>query len=174
MPMSYLRIPLLIVWPLLFAGLFAGCAASRIESAHPLISRAAAGEAAHVYFIRPRTERSLGVADNTLAVEADRMPLLDLAKAEYALVNLKPGAVWITVRSDTSWGPAHDIKEMTSAREFNFVAGQTYFLAFTAVDGEFRGVSFIPQAIDLDRARQLAVSLRPAGAAARSVPISSL
>lgn len=171
--MTRARSPLLITW-LLVAGLLAGCAASRIESSHPLVSRAAAGEAAHVYFIRPRTERSLGVADNSLAVEADRTPLLDLAKAEYALVDLKPGSVWITVRSDTSWGPAHDIKEMTTAREFTFAAGRTYFLTFTAVDGEFRGVSFVPESIDLDRARQLAVSLRPAGAAARGAPISSL
>lgn len=166
------------VIPLLSLGLIlaavSGCAASRIESGHPLVSRAADGEVARVYFIRPRTERSLGVADNALTVEADRSPLLDLAKGEYALVSLKPGAVWITVRSDTSWGPAHDIKEMTATKEFTFAAGQTYFLTFTAIDGEFRGVVYHPEGIDLERARQLGATLRPAGAAARSAPIGSL
>jgi hypothetical protein len=152
----------------------AGCAASRIEESHPLVSSAADSEVARVYFIRPRTERSLGVADNAVSVEADRTHLLDLAKGEYALVTLKPGAVWITVRSDTSWGPGHDIKEMTTTEEFTFAAGQTYFLTFTAIDGEFRGITFDPENIDLDRARQLSANLRPAGEAARAVPISTL
>jgi hypothetical protein len=114
------------------------------------------------------------VADNAVSIEADRTHLLDLAKGEYALVTLKPGAVWITVRSDTSWGPGHDIKEMATTEEFTFAAGQTYFLTFTAIDGEFRGVTFDPENIDLDRARQLSANLRPAGEAARAVPISTL
>lgn len=151
-----------------------GCAASRIEDGHPLVSSAQVSETARVYFIRPRTERSMGVADNALIVEADRSPLLDLAKGEYALVTLKPGAVWITVRSDTSWGPGHDIKEMTTTKEFSFTAGQTYFLTFTPIDGEFRGVTFVAETVDLDHARQLSAKLRPAGSAARAVPISTL
>lgn len=171
--MTYAPLPLLIVW-LILATALPGCAASRVEANHPLLSSAPDADVARVYFIRPRTERSLGVADNALAVEADRSHLLDLAKGEYALMTLKPGAVWITVRSDTSWGPAHDIKEMTTTKEFDFAAGQTYFLSFSAVDGEFRGVTFDPQSIDLDRARQFGATLRPAGAAARSAPLGNL
>jgi hypothetical protein len=163
-----------LAFSLILATAISGCAASRIEESHPLVSTAADSEVARVYFIRPRTERSMGVANNALTIEADRIPLLDLAKGEYALVTLKPGAVWITVRSDTSWGPGHDIKEMTTTEEFTFAAGQTYFLTFTAIDGEFRGVTFDPEAIDLDRARQLSVNLHPAGAAARAEPISAL
>ncbi|MGE0372044.1 MAG: hypothetical protein AB7Q01_09190 [Gammaproteobacteria bacterium] len=159
-------------WLILVA--LAGCAASRLESGHPLISGGPDEETAHVYFIRPRTERYLGVADNALTIEADRSPLLELAKGEYALVALKPGSVWLTVRSDTSWGPAHDIKEMSTTREFTFTAGQTYFVALTAVDGEFRGVTYHADAIDLDQARQLSANLRPAGASARATPISIL
>jgi hypothetical protein len=170
--MKYVVIPLLTV-SLIMAVAVSGCAATRIESGHPLFSSAADSEVARVYFIRPRTERSMGVADNALAIEADRSHLLELAKGEYALVTMKPGAVWITVRSDTSWGPSHDIKEMAKTEEFIFAAGQTYFLTFTAIDGEFRGVVFDPEIIDLDRARQLSASLRPAGAAARSTPIGA-
>lgn len=171
--MTCAAVPLLAV-SLLLGAAVSGCAASRIEASHPLVSSAPDGEVARVYFIRPRTERSLGVADNVVTVEADRTPLLDLAKGEYALLTLRPGAVWITVRSDTSWGPEHDIKEMGTSEEFTFTAGQTYFLTLTAIDGEFRGVTFDPEIIDLDRARQLSTHLRAAGSAARAAPINTL
>ncbi len=153
--------------------LLAACTASRLASGHPL---AATGDeaAARVYFIRPRTERSLGVADNALRIEVDRTHLLDLAKGEYALVPMKPGSVWITVHSDTSWGPSHDIKEMSTAKEFSFAAGQTYFLTMIAVDGEFRGVTYHSESVRLERARELGATLQPSGAAARGAPLDSL
>lgn len=153
--------------------LLSACTASRLEAGHPLVA-AGGEEAARVYFIRPRTERSLGVADNALRIEADRAPLLDLAKGEYALVPMKPGSVWITVHSDTSWGPSHDIKEMNTTKEFSFVAGRTYFLTMTPVDGEFRGVTYHTENIDLDHARQLGATLQPSGVAARGAPLDTL
>lgn len=171
--MKYLMTSLMVV-SLTVAAAVSGCTASRLDARHPLISDASDGAAARIYFIRPRTERYLGVADNTFAVEVDRAHLLDLAKGEYALVYMTPGTVFITARSHTSWGPAHDIKEMTSTREFIFDAGQTYFVTFSAVDGEFRGVFFNPEGINLDQARQLASNLRPAGSSARNAPLDTL
>jgi hypothetical protein len=167
-------IPLLIVCLMLAAAL-AGCTATRLDGSHPLLSNAPDNEVARVYFIRPRTERFMGVADNTLTIEADRTHLLDLAKGEYALVYLKPAAsVWLLVRSDTSWGPVQDIKEMTREKEFAFAAGQTYFVALIPVDGEFRGVYFNPVDVTLDQAKQMAATARPSGTAARRTPIDSL
>ncbi|MCC6207001.1 MAG: hypothetical protein IT488_02445 [Gammaproteobacteria bacterium] len=154
--------------------LLTACTASHLESGHPLVAGAGDEPSASVYFIRPRTERYLGVADNALRIEADRAPLLELAKGEYALVSMKPGPVWITVNSDTSWGPSHDIKEMSSSSEFSFAAGQTYFLALTVVDGEFRGVTYRPESVNLERARELAATAQASGAAARNAPIDSL
>lgn len=158
----------------LFLAALAACTASQLEAGHPLVAGGGEEGVAQVYFIRPRTERYLGVADNALRIEADRAPLLELAKGEYALVPMKPGSVWITVNSDTSWGPSHDIKEMSTSQEFSFVAGRTYFLTLTAVDGEFRGVTYRPESVDLERARELGATLQPSGAAARGAPIDSL
>ena len=166
--------PLPIVCLVLAAAL-AGCTASRLDDSHPLLSNAPDSEVARVYFIRPRTDRFMGVADNSLTIEADRTHLLDLAKGEYALVHLKPAAsVWLLVRSDTSWGPVQDIKEMTREKEFAFAAGQTYFVALIPVDGEFRGVFFNLQDVTLDQAKQLAAKAHPSGPAARDAPIDTL
>ena len=158
----------------LFLAALAACTASHLDAGHPLATDGGDADVARVYFIRPRTERYLGVADNALRIEADRIPLLELAKGEYALVPMKPGSVWITVNSDTSWGPAHDIKEMSTSKEFSFIAGRIYFLTLTAVDGEFRGVTYQPESVDLERARELGATLQPSGAAARGAPIDTL
>lgn len=140
-----------------------GCAGTHVTGSHPLITDAPAARSAKVYFIRPRTERYLGVADNVITVEADRVPLLRLVKGEYTLARLKPGAVWVTVRNRTSWGPEHDIKEMSRSAEFELAAGETYYLVMEAVNGEFRGVHFEPKRVDIVRAQMLARHLRARG-----------
>jgi hypothetical protein len=158
-----------------------GCAGTRVERSHPLLSSDA--ESARVYFIRPFTERYMGFADNAIEVEADRIDLLRLAKGEYTLVRVRPGTVYLMARSLTAWGPnearlntntrAHKIKEMTHSQPFTFDAGQTYFVVFTPVDGEFRGVYYDMKAVDLGRARELSAHLRVVGEA-RAAPIDEL
>lgn len=160
---------LTMVWvALLLAALLPGCAGTRLETPHPLLSDAPDPKVARVYFIRPRTERFLGVADNAIVVEADRQALVRLVKGEYTLARLRPGTVWITVRSETSWGPQHDIKAVSRSRRFEFAAGRTYFVVFNAVDGEFRGVHFEPQDIDPVQAAVVSAHLRPVGPARRA------
>lgn len=168
------RYPLLaFLLPLLSLALvLAGCAGTRLDSGHPLIARSAE-PAAKVYFIRPFTDRYLGFADNTITVEADRTGLMRLVKGEYTLVSMKPGAVRLSVRNDTNHGPEFLHKEMTRSKEFTFEAGQTYFLVLTPFDGEFRGVHFEMETVDLPRARELSQHLRVAGPA-RSARISRL
>jgi hypothetical protein len=158
-----------------------GCAGTQVERSHPLVSSDA--ESARVYFIRPFTERYMGVADNTIRVEADRIELLRLAKGEYTLVHVRPGTAYLMARSMSAWGPtethlnvntrAHKIKEMTHSQPFTFDAGQTYFVVFTPVDGEFRGVYYDMATVDLERAKELSAHLRVAGDA-RSAPIDEL
>lgn len=149
------------------------CSSTRIEDAHPLVREAPEAEVATVYFIRPRTERTMGFADNSLPVEADRFHLMNLAKGEYTMLPMVPGNVWISVTSETHWGPRHDIKEMSRSRQFSFEAGETYFIVFNLVDGEFRGAFFMPEAVDLYTARELTRNMLPVGRA-RSHPVSSL
>lgn len=161
---------ILCLLPIL-AALLAGCAGTRVDGSHPLLTRDEA--AARVYFIRPFTERYLGFADNAITVEADRVPLLRLVKGEYTLAYVNPGPVFFTVHSDTSWGPEHQVREMSRSRRFEFAPGETYFVVFKPFDGEFRGVHFEMASVALEDARELARHLRVAGAA-RAEPIDEL
>jgi hypothetical protein len=155
----------------MLAALLAGCAGTRIDGSHPMLAQTR--DAARVYFIRPYTERYMGFADNAITVEADRIPLLQLVKGEYTLLHVRPGPVFLTVHSDTSWGPSHDIREMSRSRRFDFAPGETYFVSFQPFDGEFRGVHFEMHDVDLPRARELSRHLRVVGDA-RSAPIDRL
>jgi hypothetical protein len=158
---------------LLLALILGGCAGTRLDTSHPLVTRAAAEPAAKVYFIRPFTDRYLGFADNKVSIEAGSARLMQLVKGEYTLATLKPGTVRLTVRNDTNHGPEFHHKEMARSKEFTFEAGQTYFLVLTPFDGEFRGVHFEMKTVDLPQAQELARYLRVAGPA-RSAPISRL
>ncbi|HHH36447.1 MAG TPA: hypothetical protein ENK48_06420 [Gammaproteobacteria bacterium] len=148
----------------------AACSSSRINHRHPLLQKSAqaAPPPARVYFIRPRTERYMGPADNRLRVEADRFPLMKLAKGEYTLIPMVPGEVWITVTNLTAWGPRNLMKEMTRSTRFRFRSGETYYLVFEPVDGEFRGVYFRVRPVDAFEARELVPYARPVGLARRA------
>ncbi len=155
--------------------MLAACASSRINYQHPLVKSVPppgqAAQLARVYFIRPFTERYNGPADNRLEVEADRFPLMKIAKGEYTLLNLVPGDVWITVTNLTTWGPDFSMKELSRSRQFRFQAGETYYVVFDYIDGEFRGAFFVPRLVDVRTARELTRHLRAVGLA-RSVPLS--
>ena len=149
------------------------CAASSIDNANPLISDRPDLLVAKVYIIRPRTERYLGMADNSIAVELDRRPLMELAKGEYTLLHLHPGSAWLGLRSMTTWGPGHKIKEMSTVKEFTFEPGETYYIAIRPIDGEFRGVKYEAKLVDLDTALHLSRYLNAFGQARRD-PIRAL
>ncbi len=155
--------------------MLAACTSSRINYQHPLVKAAPpsgqAAQLARVYFIRPFTERYNGPADNRLKVEADRFPLMKIAKGEYTLLNLVPGDVWITVTNLTTWGPDFSMKELSRSRQFRFQPGETYYVVFDYIDGEFRGAFFVPRLVDARTARELTRHLRAVGLA-RSVPLS--
>ena len=166
------------MWALLVAGLaglmgLAGCASTQIQAGHPLIQTNPSAPHASVYFMRPWTERTMGVADNAVDIELDQRPLLKLVKGEYVLVNLKPGPVTTTIKSITVWGPESKIKEMSKSRNFTFDEGETYFIVISPVDGEFRGIFFLPKAVDFLTAKKISKRLRPVGKA-RSEPITGL
>jgi len=76
--------------------------------------------------------------------------------------------VWISVTSMTNWGARNAIKEMNRSSQFNIEAGETYFIVFNLVDGEFRGAFFMPEMIDLHAARELTQHMRPVGRARKS------
>ena len=144
--------------------LLGGCW-TKINDTHPLLQSDARRPYATVYFLRPRTERFMGMADNRVTVLLDQQPLLELVKGEYTLVRIFPGQAWVAIENQTTYGPAHRIKTETRSRSFTFVAGQTYYIAIKPIDGEFRGVHFLPQALTLAEAQSLKPRMRAVGAA---------
>ncbi len=163
-------------------GLLAGCSflektdslsRSEVVSGNPYV--VGEGSGATVYFIRPRTEKPMGAADNIITVDINDTELLQIDKGEYLLVFLKETAgAKITVHNDTAFGRINKLTKKTKTRTFNFAAGRTYLINLAMVDGEFRGVHYVPTAIDLDAAKKLTKRMRAVGNAAQSRPIGSL
>lgn len=154
----------------IFTGL-ASCAMTRVDGKHPLMQSTGTAGAARVYFLRRPTERNLGIPDNPVAVELNDVKLLDLAKGEYTAVALVPRDYTVVLRNDTEVGPNWQVKEMVKRFRFDFQEGRTYFVAVSAVDGEFRGVFFEAQLVDLTEAKHIARRLRPVNGAE---PVESL
>lgn len=107
----------------------------------------------------------MGLADNRISISLDQQLLLQLVKGEYALVQLQPGQRWISIDSDTSWGPAHSVKTVSRSYNFKFAASETYYIALQPVDGEFRGVHFVANSLSQAEAENMVHNLRPTGMA---------
>lgn len=142
--------------------LLSGCWTTIMET-HPLLESEASAPHASVYFLRPRTERFMGMADNRVTVLLDQQPLVELVKGEYTLARIKPGQAWVAIENQTTFGPAHRVKTESRSRSFTFVAGQTYYIAVKPIDGEFRGVHFLPQSLTLAEAQMLKPRMRAVG-----------
>lgn len=145
---------------------------SEVTGGNPYVVGAGAGAA--VYFIRPPTEKPMGAADNIIKVSINDTELLEIDKGEYLLVHLKETErARITARNDTAFGPYNKLQTMSKTREFNFAAGRTYYIELHMVDGEFRGVHYVPTAIDAETAVTLTRRMRAVGNAAQSQPIAA-
>lgn len=140
---------------------------------HQLLQEDRSRPHATVYFIRPKTEHSMGWSDNSLDIDIDGEKIINLAKGDYTLVYLKPRDVSITTRIPAQVRGRWEVTEMEHSRPFSFKPGETYFIQFRMVDGEFRGVHFVPEIKTKNEARELAEYLIPV-AEARHYPISSL
>lgn len=152
----------------LAAGLY-GCSllsATRVDSANPAVVTDADQPHAKVYFIRPRTERNMGEADNALKIDLNKRHLLTLVKGEYTLVNLAPGKVSITVNSLTAmYLKATVLRKMHRTEDFTFEAGKTYYIVMQMVNGEFRGIYDVPMEVEAMKARRIVKYLRAVGRA---------
>jgi len=159
-----------LVFVLLVSLSLSGCWTS-VKGSHPLLQKNSAIPHASVYFIRPRTERMMGMADNRVTVSLDRLPLVELVKGEYTLALLQPGKTWISIDNQTTFGPAHRVKPESRNRPFTFAAGKTYYIAIEPVDGEFRGVYFLPRELSFTEAQAVTRHMRAVGdARGNSIP----
>ncbi len=140
---------------------------TQVNDSHSLIEKETSHYAS-VYFIRPDTERYMGAADNRLTVELAQEPLLKLVKAEYTLLRLKPGVMDVTIKSDTIAGPFREFKKMERTKSFEFEPGVTYYISIEPVDGEFRGVFFLPHLVEFEAAKEVSRFMRAIGPAKKS------
>lgn len=143
------------------------------ETVHPALKAEGGGPSATVYLLRPGTERAMGFPDNDLNIVLNNERLLSLTKGEYTVVRLAPRNYTLTLKNLSETGPDWLPKPMEKNFPFTFVAGKTYFLLITPVDGEFRGVYFNAEMIDLYAAKQISNQLRAVGDA-RSSPIAAI
>ena len=155
----------------------AGCVhwnGTQVNTRHHLVSAAGEPLFATVYFLRPLTERAMGFSDDALTISLDGTKLLTLEKGDYTLVYMRPRVrTTMTVENLTEVGPYWKPKRMDKNYQFGFTAGETYFIVFEPVDGEFRGVYFTARNVDQFTAKQLAQNLRPSGKA-RKAPLDKL
>ena len=146
-----------------------GCSllpATRVDATNPAVVEDTDQPHARVYFIRPRTERNMGEADNALKIDLGNRHLLTLVKGEYTLVNLMPGKVSITVNSLTAmYLKATVLRKMHRTEDFTFEAGKTYYIVMQMVNGEFRGIYDLPMEVKAMKARSIVKYLRPVGRA---------
>ncbi len=167
-----MKSPLAAIASLLALLLLGGCAAtSRIVDSHPLFA-GPGEERAVIYFLRPMPQRSRGIADADIARELEQRPVMKLSRGEYARIEIKPVETDVIIRSLSH----HPYKAMPEpvwrARHFTFEAGKTYYILARFQQEEFRGVFFIPTAIDEEKARRLARHMTPAGKLARAKPLA--
>ena len=87
---------------------------------------------------------------------------------------LKPRQITVTLKNLAQAGGRWEVKEMERSRQFRLQPDGTYFINANAVDGEFRGVRFIPEMVSQFEAKKISEYLRAVGKAARKARIADL
>lgn len=136
---------------------------TKVNYSHPLVEAAAGGNAAKVYFLRPEPERRMGFPDNPVSLDLNEERLLELARGEYTVVDVVPRRYSLTLSNYTEAQMNWNVKTLARTYDFEFLPGATYFVAIRAVDGEFRGVYFLAEIVDIAEAREMAAKLHAVG-----------
>lgn len=141
---------------------------------HPVIKNITPeSPTANVYFLRPSLLKPKGIADNILHITANDIQLLEIRAGTYTLIKMLPGKVRIATHSLTKFTNKPQPIPVSRFRDYNFVAGKTYFIHLFRVNEEFRGVFFDPRPVDLRTAKSLLDSISPFDAA-KDAPLESL
>lgn len=164
-------------WILLLTGilvsLLSACTTSVIKQDNPSFATANDKDYALVYLMRPTPIRTRGVADNDIKVEFGENNLVaELSAGEYVAFKVKPGKIDIITRS-IAYVTARTLPEKVwRARNFDFRAGQTYYIHTKFTQEEFRGMYFISEQISKEEAQAMLIRIKPAGELATKNPIS--
>lgn len=125
-----------------------GCASGVFP--HPLLVSTSSEPSAEVYFFREDVMAGGAVA---VPVFVEGEKLLQLRRAAYAKVSLKPGNVQVEVRSIAGAQPYNN-PWRSCGGPMDLEAGKTYFVLLAFVSGE-NGMCFLPSLITEEGARSL-------------------
>ncbi len=151
--------------------LLASCATTRVMDSHPLYAQPGEPRAV-VYFLRPVPQRTRGIADGDITIELEQRPVMALSRGEYARIDIRPTTTNVVIRSLSHHPYQAMPMEVWRTRPFKFEAGKTYYILARFQQEEFRGVFFVPTAIDEEQARRLARNMTPAGQLAKAHPLA--
>ena len=128
---------------------------------------------AKVYFIRTMPVKFKGVADSQITVDINGEPLLKIDEGAYTMLKIKPAKASVTTHSRTLFTTKFEPIKVSRTREYNFIAGKTYFINLERINEEFRGIYYDPAPVTLAVAQKLTKTLRAVGKA-RSEPIDKI
>ena len=159
---------------IVFVATQVSCSFDTINTKNSLLQRDPNNnEAAKVYFIRPMPYKHKGIADNILTIDLDNELLLKINEGQYTLLRIKPSKVHVVTHSETMFTNKFQPINVARNREYQFLAGKTYFIELNRINEEFRGIYYDPMSVNLERAKQLSETLTAVGEAKRE-PIASL
>lgn len=128
---------------------------------------------AKVYFIRTMPVKFKGIADSRINVDINGELLMKIDEGAYTMLRIKPAKASITTHSRTLFTTKYEPIKVSRTREYNFLAGKTYFINLERVNEEFRGIFYDPAPVTLEMAKNLTKQLRAVGNA-RNEPIDKI
>lgn len=155
---------------LIFIMALSACETAKVNQNSYLAVEAKDQHIAKVYFLRSKPVKYKGIADSKITVDINGAPLITIDEGVYTMVKIKPAKAKITTHSKTKFITQYKPINVTRTREYNFIAGKTYFINLKRVDEEFRGIFYDPEPVKLEQARKIAEPLRAVGGA-RKAPI---
>lgn len=133
-----------------------GACTGKVNLQHPALAVVSPDTpVANVYFIRPRMLKPKGYSDGVLDIDLNGKKLLELHAGAYTLLKILPGKAQVSTHSMTEFTNQQFPIAVSRLRDYNFVAGKTYFIHIKRINEEFRGVFFDPESIELDVAKTL-------------------
>ena len=126
-----------------------------------------------VYFIRPSLIKPKGFADKPVTVDVDGKHLLSIDQGFYTMLKIRPGKGNVITHSLTKFTNRLEPIKVSRKRNYDFVAGKTYFIYLKQLNEGFRGVFYDPMQISLAEAKKVIIDASPRGDA-RDEPIDDI
>jgi len=140
----------------LLAGILLGGCGVTVYRDNPLLEGITDNSpVARVYFIRPALIKPKGFPDKPLTVTFEGEKLLTIDQGFYTMLKIKPGKGDVITHSLTKFTNRLEPIKVSRKREYNFIAGKTYFIYLNQINDGFRGVFFDPAPVSLAEAKKI-------------------